>query len=274
MLAAQVFNVATIWLRVAAKTKIGGNDEDGVTARLGLIIPSSNRMVEEEMVRHTPPGVVAHVMRLRMTGVHQVALDRLLPGVEMAAVVLTDAHCDVVAFHCTANSMADGLAGEEKLQAALRRAGAPQATTTASAIRHALATLGARRIVLLTPYGAQSTKEEADFLHQAGHEVVQACGYALKGSDEYCATPPQFWRERAIEAARSDADAYLISCANIAVFPVIEDIEQKLDRPVLTSNQVVLFEALSLLGVSDRRNCPGRLFASLSGGRIARTAQA
>ena len=36
--------------------------------RLGLIIPSSNRMIEEEMVRHLPPAVVAHVARLRMTG--------------------------------------------------------------------------------------------------------------------------------------------------------------------------------------------------------------
>ena len=43
-----------------------------MTARIGLIIPSSNRMVEEEMVRHVPPGVTAHVARLRMTGAHRV----------------------------------------------------------------------------------------------------------------------------------------------------------------------------------------------------------
>ena len=43
-----------------------------MTARVGLIIPSSNRMVEQEMVRHFPPEVEAHVMRLRMTGAHHV----------------------------------------------------------------------------------------------------------------------------------------------------------------------------------------------------------
>jgi maleate isomerase len=240
-----------------------------MTARIGLIIPASNRMVEQEMVRHTPPGVTAHVARLRMTGEHRLPLDRMLPRVAEATATLTDAKCGVVAFHCTANSMGEGLDGEAKLLSALRRAGAPQATTTASAIRRALATLGARRVVLITPYSAHTTAEEAAFLNKAGYEVIDARGFALNGSDEYCAKPPQFWRDRTVEAAQPDADVYFISCANISVFPVIEEIEQKLDRPVVTSNQAVIWEALSLLGLSDRRNCRGRLFDRLSTGATA-----
>jgi maleate isomerase len=187
---------------------------------------------------------------------------------------LTDARCDVVAFHCTSNSTSEGTDGEAKLLGALRNAGAPQATTTASAIRHAFDVLGARRIVLLTPYSAHTTDEEAGFLREAGYEVLYARGFALNGSDEYCATPPQFWRDRTIEAARPDADAYLISCANISVFPVIDEIEQKLGRPVVTSNQVVIWHALSLLGIADRRNCCGRLFDSLDKHDVARRALA
>ncbi len=245
-----------------------------MTARIGLIIPSSNRMVEEEMVRSIPPGVAAHVARLRMTGAHRLTIDRLLPRVEEATAMLTDARCDVVAFHCTANSMAAGAAGEAELLAALCRAGAPQATTTATAIRHAFETLGARRIVLLTPYNAETTEEEAEFLQAAGYEVLYACGCALRGSDEYCATPPKFWRDRVLDVARPEADAYLLSCANISVFPVIEEIEEKLDRPVVTSNQVVIWEALSLLGISDRGNCRGQLFDTLTAGESVRKVRA
>jgi maleate isomerase len=238
-------------------------------ARIGLIIPASNRMVEQEMVRHVPPGVTAHIMRLRMTGDHRGTLDALAPRVEQAAGLLLDARCDVVAFHCTSNSTSEGVAGEEKLLGALRRAGTVRATTTATAVRHALDALGARRIVLLTPYSAQTTEEDAGFLREAGYAVPHARGFALKGSDEYCATPAQFWRDRAIEAARPDADAYFLSCANISVFPVIDEIEQTLGRPVVTSNQAVIWDALSLLGISDRRNCHGRLFDSLSKGETA-----
>jgi maleate isomerase len=240
-----------------------------MAARIGLIIPSSNRMVEQEMVRHTPPGVTAHVARLRMTGAFNGPLDRLMPRLDDATATLTDARCDVVAFHCTANSMSEGAAGETKLLAALRAAGARQATTTATAIRQALDVLGARRIVLLTPYSVHTTAEEAEFLHAAGYEVIHAHGFALKGSDEYCATPPQFWRDRALEAARPEADAYLLSCASISVFPVIEEIERTLDRPVVTSNQAVIWHALSLLGITDRRNCQGRLFDRLGQGEMS-----
>jgi maleate isomerase len=93
--------------------------------------------------------------------------------------------------------------------------------------------------------------------------VPLARGFGLKGSDEYCATPTQFWRDSAIAAARPEADAYFLSCANISVFPVIAETEATLGRPVVTSNQAVLWDALRLLGIGDRRNCPGRLFDSL-----------
>lgn len=232
--------------------------------RIGLIIPSSNRMVEQEMVRHVPPGVTAHVARLRMTGTHRVGIDELLPRVADAAAMLVDARCDVVAFHCTANSTAEGTQGDDKLVAALHRAGASRATTTASAICAAFDALSARRVVLITPYSQETTDHEAEFLRNAGYEVLAARGLALKGSDEYCATPAQFWRDRALEAARPDADCYLLSCANISTFPVIEDIEQKLGRPVISSNQAMVFDALRLLGMTDRRNCPGRVFEALS----------
>jgi maleate isomerase len=233
-----------------------------MTARIGLIIPSSNRMVEQEMVRHYPDGVTPHVMRLRMTGPHHVPLDSLLPRVEEATRTLMDAKCDVVCFHCTAASTEAGLAGEERALAAVTRGGAPRATTTATALRNAFAALGARRLVLLTPYDAGTTAEEAAFLASAGYDVLHAVGFDLGGSDAFCATPAQFWRDRAIEAARADADAYLVSCANIATFEVMAELEQRLDRPIVTSNQAVLWDTLARLGWSDFGGCPGRLFAA------------
>jgi maleate isomerase len=227
--------------------------------RVGLIIPSSNRMVEEEMISAFPAGVRAHVTRLRMTGANRGPLESLLPRIEEATRALTDAKCDIVAFHCTANSMQEGAAGEERILSAMRRAGAPRATTTATAIRRALDALGARKLVLVTPYDQRTTDHEAEFLREAGFEVLHATGCALAGSDAYCATPPAFWRERVLAAGRPDADVYFISCANIAVFSVIAELERSLDRPVVTSNQAVVWDCTVMLGCSGAGGCPGRL---------------
>ena len=125
-----------------------------------------------------------------MTGPNRGPLTSVLPRIEEATRALTDARCEVVAFHCTANSMEEGRGGEERILAAMKPAGAPQATTTATAIRRAFDALGARRIVLVTPYDQRTTDHEAEFLHEAGYQVLHAIGFALDGSDAYCATPP------------------------------------------------------------------------------------
>src|SRR5580704_9405274 len=121
--------------------------------RIGLIIPSSNRMVEAEMLRALPAGTSGHVARLRMTGPFEVPIDRLVPAVTAAAATLADARCDAIAFHCTANSTSEGSSGEARLLDAMR-AGSPAGavTSTATAIRAALEALGARKIALVTPY--------------------------------------------------------------------------------------------------------------------------
>ena len=155
------------------------------------------------MVPAFPAGVAAHVTRLRMTGTNRLAFDQLLPRIEDAARALTDARCDVVVFHCTANSMEGGKTGEEQILATLAQAGAPRATTTITAIQRAFSALGARRIVLITPYSVSTTEHEADFLRKTGYDVLSAQGFALDGSDAYCATPPQFWHDRVVAASAS-----------------------------------------------------------------------
>jgi maleate isomerase len=212
--------------------------------RIGLIIPSSNRMVEQEMVRVLPAGVAAHVARLRMTGPHERPLDQLLPDVSGAAAMLADARCEAIAFHCTANSTADGAGGEARLLDALRTGSGGAVTTTATAIREALDAVGARRIVLVTPYTKAVTDHEAVFFTDAGYDVVATVATDRGGSDEYCATPPEAWEAALRDARRDDVDAYVLSCANIACFGVIGRIEAALGKPLVTSNQAVLWATL------------------------------
>ena len=58
-----------------------------------------------------------------MTGPNRMGHDQLIPRVEEATRALADAKCDVVAFHCTANSMEEGQGGEARILAAVARLG-------------------------------------------------------------------------------------------------------------------------------------------------------
>ncbi len=228
--------------------------------RVGLIIPSSNRMVEEEMVRFYPRDVVAHVTRLRMTGPNRKPLEKLLPEIEAAAAALVDAKCEVVTFHCTVTSMADGPEGERAILEAVKRAGAHHVATTSTAVRAALDACNAKRLALVTPYDLHKTEEEIEFLHAAGYEIAYAKGYELTDSDAYCATPAATWRERVLAARHPDADAYFLSCANIQGIGEIAGLEAALGKPVLSSNQVVIWDALSKIGRAMGSGVPGSLF--------------
>jgi maleate cis-trans isomerase len=71
--------------------------------------------------------------------------------------------------------------------------------------------------------------------------------------------PPQLWFDVTLALQRDDADAYFISCANIHSIDVIEDLEQRLGKPVVTSNQAAIWCALRTAGVTDDVPGLGRL---------------
>lgn len=231
-----------------------------MTQRVGLIIPSSNRMVEDEMVHAYPEGVHAHITRLRMTAEHKVPLDQLSARITEAAGALADARCEAITFHCTANSTDGGTEGEALILEALNKAGAAKVSTTATALRRAFAALKAKRVVMVTPYSQKVTDHEAEFLAAVGAQVLTAVGHGLDGSDAYCAAPPSFWRDKTLEVRHKDADLYFISCANTASMSVVDELERRLERPVITSNQIVVWDQVRALGIEGAGRAPGRLF--------------
>jgi maleate isomerase len=226
---------------------------EGGTLRLGFIIPSPNRILEQEVVRHLPEGSCAHVTRLRMTGPNWVPLDRLLPRAAEAAAALRDAGCDAVVFNCTASAMEQGRAGNAALLASLRGAiGEAAAETTASAMVAALAALGARRVVLVTPYSAAVTGKARDFLEESGVAVLNTVARDVAGKGPYWDIPASQWLAELCAARQAGADAYVLSCANIACLDAIEAAEAELGRPLVTSNQAVLWRAARVAGFGGR----------------------
>ncbi|HEY4265582.1 MAG TPA: aspartate/glutamate racemase family protein [Micropepsaceae bacterium] len=224
-------------------------------ARIGFIIPASNRMVEPQMARFAPPGVVPHFMRLRMTNRYKRPLPELLPAILDAAAHLMDSKCDIIVFQCTGTSMSGGVDMDHRVVAEIARATKRPAISTAGAIKAALAALDARRLVFISETEQTGHDKKVKFLKEAGYELLADKAAALAGSDSYCITPPRFWYDLAISLRNDAADAVFISCANISSIEMIGELEAALKKPVVTSNQAALWCALRTLGISD--NVPG-----------------
>ena len=101
-------------------------------ARIGFIIPSSNRMIEPQMQRFLPAGVVPHFNRIGMTNRHRAPLEKLLPRIIDAADLLNDSKCDVIVLQCTGTSMSGGVDMDQRVVAAIAQAtGRPALRETA-----------------------------------------------------------------------------------------------------------------------------------------------
>jgi maleate isomerase len=231
-----------------------------VRARIGLIIPSSNRLTEPQFHRYCPAGVEPHVTRLRLTQPHARPPLEMFPDILQAAQFLADAKCDIIVFHCTASAMEHGMAAEQQLVRGIAEETGRYATSTGSALLAAFGALGARRLVLVSPYRQQTNDHEIAFLAEAGLEVVRDRALDLPGSDGYVTAPPGLFLEATLEVADPRADAYLLSCTNIRSPEVIQELEARLDRPVVTSNQATLWYCLRVCGLDDDVPSLGRLF--------------
>ncbi|MDP6173999.1 MAG: hypothetical protein QGF09_07540 [Rhodospirillales bacterium] len=113
----------------------------------------------------------------------------------------------------------------------------------------------------MSPYTRESHVHELEFLEQAGIEVVGERNLGLSGGDAYSAIPPEDWTRTMVEMKNGQADAYFVSCANIRATEVIGEMEALLGAPVVTSNQLVIWQALRLAGIEDEVPGLGRLAA-------------
>ncbi|MEU1028528.1 aspartate/glutamate racemase family protein [Streptomyces mirabilis] len=202
---------------------------------------------------HTDIGEDAHrVDALREMG----SAVRLSAGVEE----LRLSGAEAVVWACTSGSFVYGWEGAHEQVRALARAAGLPASSTSFAFAHAVREVGARRVAIAATYPQDVADLFAAFLREAGVEVVSS-----RASGIITAAEVGTWGEaEVLELARAgdhaDADAVLLPDTALHTAAHLSALEKDLSKPVLTANQVTVWEALRL---ADRKvNAPtlGTLF--------------
>ncbi len=220
--------------------------------KIGFVLIPNEQTIEQDMIRVAPEGVGLYFSRAVMP--HEIstpALAQLGDSLaETAARILPNDKLDVVCFACTSGAVA---VGEARAVEELRR-GAPnaKATTLVSSVKTALRRFGARRIVVGTPYSDELNTSVARYLESAGFELLDVQGLGLHYDRDMIRVAPDYLVEFALAIDRPEADALLISCGALRSLDVVDQIERRLGKPVVCSNQAMIWECLRLLGVEDR----------------------
>ncbi|SET43025.1 maleate cis-trans isomerase family protein [Paracoccus homiensis] len=210
--------------------------------RFGLIALATDATIEGDAQRLLPPGCRLHVTRiafenpttaenLRRTGpMLKQAAALLVPGFELKG----------VGFACTS---ASAVLGDGVRDALGDRA--PITTPVAAALR-GFAALDVTRIALMTPYLAETTDLVGDHFEEHGLGVVTRHSMGFPDDRDMAVLPGQEIVDFAVEADHPDAQALFISCTALPAVDVIEEIEARLGKPVVSSNLAMFWSMLDI----------------------------
>ena len=133
-------------------------------------------------------------------------------------------------------------------------------TNPLRAASEALRAFEATAISVLTPYTKDVNDSVADGFQAEGVEILNIEGFGLKDDIEMTGLPLAAISEAAMQVCDPRADALFISCTAICAALVAGELEEKLGKPVITSNQALAWHCLRLMNNNDDVNGFGRLF--------------
>lgn len=218
------------------------------THRYGLLVPSSNSTQEPEFSQALPDFVSLHTGRLSWARIDADTVLRSVEELEFESRKLADADVDVIVLGIAAASVALGKGYDEQLIARMEKASGKPATTSATAFRHALTTLGIRRVAIAAPWNEAINVTMVNFLAENGFEVVHSELMGYVQNTELGRVDPESAYDFGRRADRAHAQALIIPGGNWPTMSIAGRLENDLGKPVLTNNCVCIWDALKKIG--------------------------
>lgn len=233
----------------------------GRHGRIGLVVPANNAVIEPEFWSVLPPDVAAFATRLPARGdLTAAAVRRMEAQVDDAVAMIASTGVDAIAYCDMVTTFIMEQGWNDTAVARIAERTGVRTLSAWTAMRDALAHLGARRIALGTPYPAAIHALAPPFFAGCGFEVRSHGTLDILAMREVPTVDPQRL-ERFVRTLDPDGcDALVLLATDLPTFACIDAFERAFGLPVLSSNQTLLWRALSWLG--QRPVVPmGRLFA-------------
>ena len=238
-------------------------------AQFGLILPSTNTVVEAEFNWMRVEGVSWHTGRIYIP---QPALDddesfvsfleSLREEIGRAVRDVITAEVDSLVMGMSAETFWGGKEGAEefaKLMSDLSQG--REVTTGAMACKMALDIYGAKKIGIITPYQPVGDAQVRRFFEEIGYEVHEVHGLKCDSATSIGDVTPQELKTafRAVDA--DDVDVLLQAGTNLPCSRVAAEMEQELGKPVIAINTATVWAAYRTNGIMDKLEGFGSLFS-------------
>jgi maleate isomerase len=230
------------------------------TYRIGQIVPSSNTTMETEipamlLARQTirPERFTFHSSRMRMKKVVKEELAAMDAESDRCAIELSDARVDVLGYACLVAIMAMGhgyhRVSQKRLhERTIENCGTAPVITSAGALVDALKVIGARRVVVVTPYMKPLTELVVDYIRNEDYEVIDYRALEIPDNLEVGRHDPERLPDMVMSMRYQEADAIVLSaCVQMPSLPVIAKVEAMTGKPVVTAAVATTYAMLKQL---------------------------
>lgn len=238
------------------------DDGVGSKARIGMIILASDQIIENEfreIIRI--PGVALYQSRIPNS---PIISSKNLKAMEdniskQAKVILPKVKLDVLGYCCTSASV---VIGENKVIKTISDS-RPEAkpTTPITAALAAFEALQIKKIGILTPYSNDINVLIRKYIQGQGYQVPSFGSFNEPNDNHVARITPKSIRNAVIEiGSRDEIEGVFISCTNLRFIDEAETIEQKIGKPITSSNQAIIWHSLRLANIQEKIGGYGALF--------------
>ena len=237
----------------------------GWRGRIGLIQPGAvaeNNPYEFYLI--APPGVTVVITALGHTGpLDPAGFDRVLANIDDAVARLLVRKVDALVLAGVPFVANKGWGYEDTMRAQVARITPLPLLNDLGVCISAMQTLGMQRVAMLTPFDDATHRQLADYVKNAGIEVVAA--KSIRPSAElyeeisFAPLAGVYRAARELYRTASDADGVWITGALMPSVGIIEQLEQDIGAPVVSSMQAMAWGGLRAVGVRDAVPGYGRL---------------
>ena len=117
-----------------------------------------------------------------------------------------------------------------------------------------------KKIAIFTPYSKALNDKVIDYFKSENFEVSSNAYFDILSDTDIAKVDEDYLYETLSKMDLEDADALFISCTALPALSIIDKLEKKLNKVVLSSNQVVIWDTLQSIGKKNSIEGFGKLF--------------
>ena len=172
--------------------------------------------------------------------------------------ILPDQKLDCVAYGCTSGTIAAGYASIfEKINLAKPNT---KVTTPITSAINALKTLKINKLSIFTPYTDEINQSVINYFKKENINITELSYFDIASDLDIGKVDPDYLLDVLSKKDLSNSDALFVSCTALPVLSVIKDLEKKMGKVVLSSNQTLIWDTLKQVNFKNEVAGYGELF--------------